>query len=85
MVWNRQRFPGHGADVGQHVASMAGRFLTSWIWLDWPFYWAVWTALRNLPEIRRKRTENRQNAVRSDRELVQVLENFYRTAPITVY
>jgi len=70
---------------GQHVASMAGRLLTSWIWLDWPFYWAVWAALRNLSEIRRKRTENRRNAVRSDRELVQVLENFYRTAPITVY
>jgi hypothetical protein len=70
---------------GQHVASMAGRLLTSWIWLDWPFYWAVWTALGNLPEIRRKRAENRRNTLRSDRELAQVLENFYRTAPITVY
>ena len=70
---------------GQHVASMAGRLLTSWIWLDWPFYWAVWTGWSNISEIRRKRTENRRNAVRSDRELApSVLENFYRTAPITV-
>lgn len=68
----------------QHVASMAGRLLTSWLFLDWSFYWAVWTALRSLPEIRRKRTDNRHRTVRSDRELVQVLENFYRSAPISV-
>jgi GT2 family glycosyltransferase len=69
---------------GQHVALMAGRCLTSWILLDWPFYWAVWTGLRNIAAIRRKRIENRRLAVRSDRELVQLLENFYRTAPITL-
>jgi GT2 family glycosyltransferase len=68
----------------QHVASIVGRLLTSWILLDWPFYWAVWTGLRHLAAIRRKRTDNRLHALRSDRELLQLLENFYRTAPITL-
>ena len=65
-----------------HVASMAGQLLTSWLWLDWPLYWAVGTSLRNMPAILRKRRENRRAAVRSDRELLRMLENFYRTAPI---
>lgn len=68
---------------GLHLASMAGRLLTSWVWLDWSFYWAVFTGLQNLAAVRRKRRENRQAAVRSDRELVRLLEDFYRTAPIT--
>jgi hypothetical protein len=67
---------------GQHVASLAGRMLTSWIILDWSFYWAVFTGIGNLKTIRRKRNENRRNSIRSDRELLRLLENFYRTAPI---
>jgi GT2 family glycosyltransferase len=70
---------------GQHLASIAGQLLTNWIWLDWPLYWAVVTGLRNIAAIRRKRTENRQNMVRSDRELVRLLETFYQTAPIKIY
>lgn len=69
----------------QHVASMIGRTLTSWILLDWPFYWAVATGLQNIGVVRRKRLENRLKAVRSDRELIQLLEDFYRSAPIKVY
>jgi GT2 family glycosyltransferase len=69
---------------GQHLASIAGQLLTSWLWLDWPFYWSVATGLRNIAAIRRKRLENRQNAVISDRELLQLLEDFYRTAPISI-
>jgi GT2 family glycosyltransferase len=70
---------------GQHMALIAGRILTSWIWLDWPFYWAVWTGLRHIAVIRRKRTDNKRQARRSDRELVRLLEDFYRTAPIKVF
>lgn len=67
---------------GSHLASLAGRMLTSWMYLDWPFYWAVFTGLANLPAIIRKRRENRRTAVRSDRELLRLLERFYNTAPI---
>jgi GT2 family glycosyltransferase len=67
---------------GSHLASMVGQFLTSWLWLDWPFYWAILTSLRNIEKIRRKRRENRRAAVRSDRELLKLLEHFYSTAPI---
>jgi GT2 family glycosyltransferase len=69
---------------GLHLASIAGRLLTSWIWLDWPFYWAIFTGLRNIAAILRKRKETRRTAVRSDRDLLHLLENFYRTAPIAL-
>jgi GT2 family glycosyltransferase len=67
---------------GLHLASIAGCLLTSWIWLDWPFYWAVFTGLRNIRTILQKRDENRRAAARSDRELLRLLENFRKTAPI---
>jgi len=67
---------------GQHLASLAIQMLTSWIRLDWPLYWALFTALRNLADIRQKRAETRRTAARSDRELLRLLEHFYRTAPI---
>jgi GT2 family glycosyltransferase len=68
--------------VGAHVASMAGQLLTSWLLLDWPLYWAVGTSLLKMKAILRKRRENRRATVRSDREILQMLDNFYRTAPI---
>jgi GT2 family glycosyltransferase len=67
---------------GMHLASMAVQLLTSWLWLDWPFYWAVFTGLKNLPEIIRKRRKNRKEAVLSDRDLLQLLRRFYQSAPI---
>jgi GT2 family glycosyltransferase len=69
---------------GMHLASIAVRFLTSWLWLDWSFYWAIFTGLRNLGVIRRKRCENRSKALRSDREIYELLEHFRNTAPIAV-
>jgi O-antigen biosynthesis protein len=68
-----------------HLASIAIRLLTSWIWLDWPFYWAIFTGLRNISEILKKREENRRAAVKSDREILQLLKQFYQTAPIILY
>jgi GT2 family glycosyltransferase len=68
---------------GQHIANIGFRFLVSWLWLDWPFYWAIFTGFQNIGTIRRKRCEYRQTAVRSDREVLQLLDRFYRTAPIT--
>jgi len=69
---------------GAHMASIIFRLITSWLWLDWPFYWAIFTGLQNLGAIRTKRNENRMKARRSDRELFELLEHFRRTAPITV-
>jgi hypothetical protein len=67
---------------GAHLTSMAGQLLISWLLLDWPLYWAVFTSFRKLPAILRKRRENRRAAVRTDRELQKLLDSFYRTAPI---
>ncbi len=70
---------------GLHLASITGRLLISWLWLDWPFYWAVFTGLGNISEILKKRKENRQAASRSDRELLRLLRDFCQTAPITLH
>ena len=73
----------HDHDLfGWHIATLAARFFASWIYLDWPFYWALATGFANLPAILRKRRENRRNTVCSDRELIDLLEHFYQTGPI---
>ncbi len=66
----------------QHVCAIVGRFLTSWLILDWRFYWAVFSGLSNLGVIIRKRRETRRTMVRSDAELIRLLESFYHSAPI---
>ncbi len=70
------------AMFGMHLTSIALRLLISWIWLDWPFYRAVFSALKDIRNVLRKRAEYRQSAVRSDRELRQLLRDFSKTAPI---
>jgi GT2 family glycosyltransferase len=66
----------------QHLLSLGIRFLTSWIVLDFRFYWAIGTGLTQLPEISRKRREARRTMNRTDRELQRLLQDFYDTAPI---
>ena len=68
----------------RHLVSILARLATSWLWLDWPFYWAVATGLASLGAIRGKRRENRLKAKRTDRELFELLERFRKTAPITI-
>jgi len=67
-----------------HVAFLAARFLTSWIVLDWRFYWAIFTGLANLSKIISKRRATRRTMVRSDAELRKMLNKFYGSAPIVV-
>jgi len=69
---------------GMHLASIILRLMTSWLWLDGSFYWAIFTGLRKIRAIRDKRSEYRRRTVRSDRELFQLLEDFRRTAPIAI-
>lgn len=67
-----------------HLASITLRLLTSWIWLDWPFYRAVFSGLKKIQSVLRKRAEYARTAVRSDRELRRLLHDFTRTAPIVL-
>jgi GT2 family glycosyltransferase len=69
---------------GRHLAYIFSRLLIGWLLLDWRLYWAIFTGLANLPTILRKRRSTRQTMVRSDRELLQLLNEFYRSAPITL-
>jgi GT2 family glycosyltransferase len=68
-----------------HQFMIAARLLTSWLLLDWRFYWAIGTGIANLPAILRKRSATRRTMARTDRELLELLRRFYQTAPIALY
>jgi GT2 family glycosyltransferase len=68
----------------RHLLALLGRFLISWLALDWRFYWGIFTGLRNLGRILDRRRETRRLLVRTDRELLELFERFYRTAPIAL-
>jgi GT2 family glycosyltransferase len=67
-----------------HLSSLTARFLVSWLILDWRFYWAVFSGLGQLPAILRKRRATLQTMRRTDRELRELLDRFYRESPITM-
>jgi GT2 family glycosyltransferase len=68
-----------------HQLSITARLLTAWLVLDWRFYWAIATGLTHLGPILRKRRLIRKTMVRTDRELLDLLQKFYLTAPITIH
>jgi GT2 family glycosyltransferase len=68
----------------RHLLALAGRFLISWLALDWRFYWGIFTGLRNLGRIVDRRRETRRLLVRTDREILELFERFYQTAPIAL-
>ncbi|MBP1594684.1 MAG: putative glycosyltransferase [Acidobacteria bacterium] len=69
----------------KHQLLIAARLLTGWLALDYRFYWAVATGLANLPAILEKRRAARKTMRRTDRELLDMLQHFYRTAPIVFH
>jgi GT2 family glycosyltransferase len=73
-----------GSMFRRHLLAITARFLTSWLILDWRFYWGIATGLSHLRMISRKRKETRRTMARSDRELLALLDRFYRTAPIAL-
>ena len=66
----------------RHVLALAARFLVSWLALDWRFYWGIFSGLGHLGRVLERRREARRTRRRSDRELLDLLERFYATAPI---
>ncbi len=66
----------------RHVLALSARFLVSWLALDWRFYWGIFSGLSHLGRILERRREARRTRRRSDRELLDLLERFYATAPI---
>jgi GT2 family glycosyltransferase len=72
------------AMFGSHLVAITTRFLVSWILLDWRYYWAIFSGLAKLSTILRKRRETRRSMSRSDRELADLLNHFYRKAPISL-
>jgi GT2 family glycosyltransferase len=68
----------------RHLLALAGRLLVSWLVLDWRFYVGIFSGLSHLGHILETRRVTRRTMVRCDRELLDLLERFYRTAPITL-
>jgi GT2 family glycosyltransferase len=68
----------------RHLAFLSARLLVSWLILDWRFYWAVFTGIANLSVIRDKRRTTRKTMARTDSELLELLNRFYRSAPIVL-
>ena len=55
------------------------------ITLDLYFFRALWKALRQIPEVRKLRKLEKSKSRRSDKEIISILNNFYKSAPIAVY
>jgi GT2 family glycosyltransferase len=79
MHWILLHDPGM---FGRHVLSLAGQALVCWLILDWQFYSCLFSGLKKLPVVLHKRKQERLTAVRSDAQLLAMLQAFYRTAPI---
>jgi GT2 family glycosyltransferase len=69
----------------RHQLSIGFRLLTGWLILDWSFYWAVVTGCAHLAAILRKRRATRLTMLRTDRELLDLFQQFARTAPIVLH
>ena len=81
MHWTLLHDPGM---FRRHLLVLIGQFLISWLALDWRFYWGIFTGMKNLGPILDRRRKTRRLSVRTDRELLDLLERFYRTAPIAL-
>lgn len=68
-----------------HVLMLAVFFLTRITVLDTTFYRALFSALTRLSEVSRLRQESKDRTVLSDRDVAQLLRDFYESAPIQVY
>lgn len=71
--------------LASHLGMLVLLVLSRALVLDWHFYWALGSALRRLPRVLRRRREEREAAVRTDRELNRLLRAFYDRAPVRVY
>jgi len=68
-----------------HLMSLSTMCILKAVTLDLYFFRALWKALRQIPEVRKLRKLERLKSRRSDKEIISILDDFYRSAPITVY
>ena len=68
-----------------HLLSLSCMCILKAITLDLYFFKALGKALNQLPEAGKLRKQERLQSRRSDKEIIAILNNFYQTAPITVY
>ncbi|MBI4447102.1 MAG: glycosyltransferase [Acidobacteria bacterium] len=68
-----------------HIAVLMALMLSRLLVLDYGFYYALFSALRQWGTVRRLRSIERRQAKRSDRDIIKELGSFYRSAPIEIY
>ncbi len=68
-----------------HLMSLSSMCILKAITLDLYFFRALWKALRQIPEVKKLRKLEKSKSRRSDKEIISILNNFYKSAPITVY
>lgn len=68
-----------------HLLSLSTMCILKAFTLDRYFFKALWNALRQLPEVRKLRKQEKLKSRRSDREVISILNDFYKSAPITAY
>jgi GT2 family glycosyltransferase len=71
--------------LAAHLGMLGLLLLSRILVLDYHFYWAIGSALRHLPEVLRRRRQERLSASRSDREVSRLLKDFYASAPVRIY
>lgn len=71
--------------LSSHLGMLSLLVLSRFLVLDYHFYWGLGSALARLPEVVRRRKQERAAAVRSDREVNRLLREFYRQAPVRIY
>jgi GT2 family glycosyltransferase len=68
-----------------HLLSLSTMCILKALTLDRYFFKAFRNALRQLPEVRKLRKQEKLKSRRSDREIISILNDFYKSAPISCY
>jgi GT2 family glycosyltransferase len=71
--------------LASHLLGLMLMSVSRGLLLDWRFFAALREAARQLPEVRRFRKIEREQSKRTDLQVVNLLNEFYASAPIEVY
>ena len=71
--------------ISRHLLSLLAMCILKTVALDRYFLRAVREALGQLPEVRRLRKLEKEQSRRSDKQIIAILNDFYRSAPVRVY
>lgn len=68
-----------------HLLSLSTMCILKAVTLDFYFFRAIRGALRQIPEVRKLRKQEKLKSRRTDKEVISILNDFYKSAPIIPY